>query len=143
MPVLAFADTHTPESPELSSYPPHCLRGTAEAEVCAPIAAVPGLVTFEKNSTNGFLEAPFRRWLEDNPGIRTLIAVGDCTDICVYQFAVAAKAYFNTRNHDARVIVPTALTDTFDAPGHPADLLNTVFWRSMQDNGVELCRQIL
>lgn len=143
MPVLAFADTHTPESPELSSYPPHCLRGTAEAEVCAPIAAVPGLVTFEKNSTNGFLEDPFRRWLEDNPGIRTLIAVGDCTDICVYQFAVAAKAYFNTRNHDARVIVPTALTDTFDAPGHPADLLNTVFWRSMQDNGVELCRQIL
>lgn len=127
MPVFAFADTHTPESPELSSYPPHCLRGTAEAEVCAPIAAVPGLVTFEKNSTNGFLEDPFRRWLEDNPGIRTLIAVGDCTDICVYQFAVAAKAYFNTRNHDARVIVPTALTDTFDAPGHPADLLNTVF----------------
>ena len=55
---------------------------------------------------------------------------------------MAAKAYFNTRNQDGRVVVPTALTDTFDAPGHPADLLNTVFWRSMQDNGVELCRQI-
>ena len=96
MPVLAFADTHTPESPELSSYPPHCLRGTAEAQVCAPIAAVPGLVTIEKNSTNGFLEDAFRRWLGDNPDIRTLIVVGDCTDICVYQFAVAAKAYFNT-----------------------------------------------
>lgn len=34
IPVVAFADTHAPDSLELQAYPPHCLRGTEEARLC-------------------------------------------------------------------------------------------------------------
>ena len=39
IPVVAFADTHAPDSLELQAYPPHCLRGTEEARLCPEIAA--------------------------------------------------------------------------------------------------------
>ena len=71
------------------------------------------------------------------------MVVGDCTDICVQQFAIAAKAWHNTRNLPLRVVVPLSLVDTFDADGHPADLMNVLALTAMQAGGVELVRDLL
>lgn len=60
----------------------------------------------EKNSTNGFLEPVFAAWLRDNPQIDTYIVTGDCTDICVLQFVLAAKAWHNARNRAAARLPP-------------------------------------
>lgn len=144
MEILAFADCHTSDSLELQSYPPHCLRGTAEAQLCRELETAAGSYTLiEKNSTNGLLEPAFDSWRRSLPGIDTYLVVGDCTDICVQQFAVAAKAWHNTRNLPLRVIVPLSLVDTFDADGHPADLLGVLSLMAMQSGGVELVRDII
>ncbi len=136
--IVALADCHEPNSPEFVSYPPHCIRGTDECKVCAAIDAACTYTLIEKGSTNGMLEPAMQDWLTTHDGINTLILVGDCTDICVYQFAVAAKCWFTRRNQSARIIVPANLVDTFDAPGHPADELNAIFLASMRANGIEV-----
>ncbi len=34
----------------------------------------------------------------DFDNIDNIIIVGDCTDICIYQFAITLKSYFNQHN---------------------------------------------
>ncbi len=146
IPLVAFADTHTPESLELNTYPPHCLRDTTEAELCPEIVAAagaaPSLTIIEKNATNGFLEPGFERWRQEHASIRNWIVTGDCTDICVQQFVLTALAWHNTRNLPLRILLPVELIDTFDAPNHPADTLNLAALYFMQAAGAELLASI-
>lgn len=146
MPIVAFADTHTADSPEFDSYPPHCLRGSEEAKLCKPICDSLASVDFtliEKSSTNGFLEPVFDVWRRENPAVTCFLVVGVCTDICVQQFAITAKTWYTSRNLPLRVLVPAALVDTFDGGAHPAEAMNAFSLLTMQANGVEVCRNIL
>lgn len=151
IPIVAFADTHSPDSMELTAYPPHCLRGTEESWLCPEILQAleqhgrGSFTLIEKNSTNGFVEPAFEQWLKarhHNP-LTTYIVVGDCTDICISQFALTAKAWHNTRDLPLRVLVPLALNDTYDSPGHPADAMNLFSLVAMRQSGIELCRQLI
>ena len=138
MQKLAFADSHTGKSPEFGAYPPHCMTGTSESEIVDELKTVGGYLLISKNSTNGFHEKNFQDWLGQNSGIRNFIITGDCTDICIQQFAVTLKAWFNMRNENSRIIVPVNTVDTFDLGLHDADLLNAVTLFSMTGNGIEL-----
>jgi len=133
--VVAFTDCHLEESPEFSCYPIHCLRGTEESEIIDELKEL-NIRVIEKNSTNGFLEEAFN--IESN--IENVIIVGDCTDICIYQFAISVRADFNRKNQGKRVIVPMNYVDTFHAPFHNGDFMNAVFLSSMMDNGIEVVK---
>lgn len=135
---LAFADNHTQASPEFGSYPAHCLAGTSESEMVDELKSIGGYQMIPKNSTNGFLEDEFAQWIKQNSRIRNFIVAGDCTDICIQQFAVTLKTWFNRRNEPSRIIVPTNAVDTYDLGLHGADLLNASALFSMQVNGIEL-----
>lgn len=137
---LAFADTHNPNSLEFNSYPPHCIEGSEE---CKVVDEIKNYTLIPKNSTNGFLEKAFQDWLKSNKQIDTFILVGDCSDICVYQFATTLKAYFNTHNMVSRIIVPEKLTNTFDAGLHNGDLMNVIALFSMYTNGIEIVKNIV
>jgi len=133
--VVAFTDCHSEESPEFTCYPKHCLRGTEESEIIDELKEL-NIKVIKKNSTNGFLEEAFK--LE--PHIENVIIVGDCTDICIYQFAISVRADFNKKNEGKRVIVPMDYVDTFHAPFHNGDFMNAVFLSSMMDNGIEVVK---
>ncbi|NMB33764.1 MAG: cysteine hydrolase [Clostridium sp.] len=135
---LAFADNHTSKSPEFNSYPVHCLAGTTETEIVDEIKDIGGYERINKNSTNAFVEEEFSKWLLRNNHINTFIVTGVCTDICIQQFAITLKAYFNMKdNGEARVIVPVDAIDTFDLDLHDADLMNVMAIYSMMGNGIE------
>ncbi|WDU83264.1 cysteine hydrolase family protein [Caloramator sp. Dgby_cultured_2] len=140
--AIAFVDSHSEDSPEFSSYPSHCVRGTWESEVVDELKEVAELKIINKNSTNGFLEDEFQDWLKNNPQIKNFIIVGDCTDICVEQFANTLKAYFNMKNIKARVIVPISAVETYDLGYHYAELLNIVALMIMAGNGVEIVKTV-
>ncbi|CCC57710.1 cysteine hydrolase family protein [Caloramator australicus] len=140
--AIAFADSHSEDSPEFSSYPSHCVRGTWESEVVDELKEVAELKIINKNSTNGFLEDEFQDWLKNNPQIKNFIIVGDCTDICVEQFANTLKAYFNMKNIKARVIVPISAVETYDLGYHYAELLNIAALMIMAGNGVEIVKTV-
>lgn len=141
--ALAFADCHTEASPEFEAYPIHCLKGTSESEIVDEIRRTGGYMLIPKNSTNGFLEEEFQGWLKDNTEIKNFIVTGDCTDICIQQFAISLKTWFNKQNSKSRIIVPMNTVDTYDLGTHNRDLMNLMAFYNMMINGVEIVSEII
>lgn len=139
---VAFADCHPKESPEFAAYPKHCLAKTSEAEVVAEIKEAGGYELILKNSTNGFLEKSFQKWLKNHSHMNTFIIAGDCTDICIQQLAVTLKTWFNMNNLNSRIIVPMNLVDTYDLDIHNGDLMNVMAVYNMMCNGVEVIKTL-
>lgn len=137
-------DAHSEESIEFANYPTHCLKNSDEGEIIDALAVYTDKATIlEKNSTNGFVSEAFKAWYKEfGERIDTYIFVGDCTDICIKQFALTLKAYFNEKNLKNRVIVPADAVETFhlDATLHHADLMNIISLYEMEQGGVEIVK---
>ncbi|PKM94279.1 MAG: cysteine hydrolase [Firmicutes bacterium HGW-Firmicutes-1] len=139
---IAFADQHSKSSPEFEAYPEHCLLGTNEIEIVEEIKAVAGYQLIYKNSTNGFLEEEFQQWLSDHDQIDHFIITGDCTDICIQQFAITLKTWFNKQDKKSRIIVPIHVVDTYDLDIHNGDLMQVMALYNMMGNGIEIVNYI-
>lgn len=142
IPTVAFADTHPADAAEFERYPVHCVAGTDECEIVAELKTVGGYTVVEKNSTNGMLTDAFPAYLEENPQRTTILLCGCCTDICVLQFALTLKAYGDHRNRPYRIIVPDALTDTFDGDGHHGETFHNLALLLMRQAGVETIKEV-
>lgn len=103
--VLCFLDSHEPDIPE-PPYPPHGVRGTGEDELDPELTWVldeARVTVIRKDCINGFVGAidrhsgrnAFAEWVMDH-GLRDLLVVGDCTDICVLDLVVTT---LSARNH--------------------------------------------
>jgi len=117
---IFLSDNHLPNDREFEMFPPHCIRGTPEAEV------VPELQRFltrsestliPKTRYSGFYGTDLERRLKTLAPSEVRV-VGVCTDICVLHTVA------DLRNRDLNVIVPAPAVETFDAPGHAADEVN-------------------
>lgn len=139
---LAFADCHTKASPEFDAYPAHCMIGTSEGEIVDELKEIGGYTLIPKNSTNGFLEEEFQKWLKENEHINTFIVTGDCTDICIQQFAITLKTWFNMQDKKARVIIPVNAVETYDFGLHNGDLMNVSALYNMMINGIEVVKGV-
>jgi len=153
---LLLQDTHEPDAVEFSSFPPHCVRGTEESETVPELAVLPFAGQFTivpKNSLNPALTLSLQDWLIRHDAVRTFIVVGDCTDLCVYQIAMALRVRANDlQQRDVRVIVPADCVDTYDLPvdvarslgilPHAGDLLHLVFLYHMALNGIQIVATI-
>jgi len=148
-------DTHEPDAVEFGQFPPHCVRGTAEAETVPEIKALPfysEMVVLPKNSISSSLSADLEPWLKAHPGVDTFIVVGDCTDLCTHQLAMYLRLRANAAQLKQRIVVPAEAVDTYDLPvetaqaigavPHPGDLLHLIFLYSLMLNGVEVVRAI-
>ncbi|MCM1330522.1 MAG: cysteine hydrolase [Ruminococcus sp.] len=142
IPIAAFADCHGENCAEFESFPPHCVKGTSEAEIVDEIKAEGGYKLIEKNSTNGFHEQAFRDCLEKN-GKSRFIVVGDCTDICVLQFCLSLKTYFTQKNMRSEIIIPLNCVETYDAPYHEAGFMSLAAYKILKDSGIEFVSEII
>jgi nicotinamidase-related amidase len=153
---VLLQDTHHPQTPEFRAFPPHCVRGTEEADTIGDLQTLPFATAFtviEKNSLHPALGTPFDQWLEDHPEVRTAIVAGNCTDLCVYQLTMHLRLRANALNlAEVRVIVPAEVVDTYDVPEedrpssrakiHPGDFFHQVFLYHLALNGVEVVRAL-
>ena len=152
---VLFQDTHSPNTPEFRSYPPHCLGGSVESQTIPELANLPFADAFtiiEKNALGPAIGTNFDAWLDEHPHITTAIVVGDCTDLCTYNLAMHLRMRANAFNLESfRVIVPVDCVDTFDipwtddsAPGaaHPGQFFHEVFLYHMAQNGIEIVSRI-
>jgi len=143
MMVLAYTDQHIVDAKEFNAYPTHCVRGSNESELVAPLKALisVGLKVKYKNSTNGLL---VYNPAQEIVGISSYIIVGCVTDICIYQYATTLRAYLNEHNLDGEVIVSEAHVDTYDIPDvHDGDLYHTMALKSMVLNGIKVVKDIM
>ena len=145
MEIISFYDNHDENSPEFESFPPHCLEGTEEASVVDELGWLEAYEKYKclpKKSTNAFFEDDIKALTSDDGKTDTFIVVGDCTDICVLQFALALKVNANANGKRVRVIVPVDCVDTYDAPMHNKNLMNLMSLRIMKNSGIEIVRKI-
>ena len=153
--IVLTQDTHEPEAVEFAQFPPHCVRGTEEAQTVARFRALPffdQMVIIEKNSIHSGLNTGLNDWLAAHPKVDTFIVVGDCTDLCTYQLAMHLRLDANARQLQRRVIVPANTVQTYEMPletaqeigavPHPGDLLHAVFLHHMLLNGIEVVAEI-
>lgn len=136
--TIAITDAHPENAVEFEIYPPHCLQGEEESQVVAEILAGNQVTVMPKNSTNAFVASSFSAWFEANREKDHFIIVGDCTDICILQFALTLKAYFNEKNVSAQISVIVNGTQTFDAPWHPGDFWHVVSLKLLKDGGIQV-----
>jgi nicotinamidase-related amidase len=148
-------DTHSPDTPEFLSYPPHAIAGTAESQMIPELAELPFASIFNvmpKNSLHPAINTRFNTWLGEHTDLRTAIVVGNCTDLCIYQLAMHLRMWANAFDIQGfRVIVPANCVDTFDIPEspdaepgspHPAEFFHQTFLYHMASNGVQIVRSI-
>ena len=153
--ILLTQDSHEPQAVEFASWPPHCVRGTQEAQTVAAFQQLPffgEIPVIEKNSISSGLNTGLNDWLEEHPAVGTFIVVGDCTDLCTYQLAMHLRLDANSRQLQRRVIVPANCVDTYDmdvataksvgALPHSGDLIHAFFLYHMALNGVEVVSAI-
>lgn len=153
--IVLIQDTHDPQAVEFGAWPPHCVRGTGEAETVDAFKQLPffdQIVTMEKNSISSGLNTGLNDWIAAHPQVDTYLVVGDCTDLCTYQLAMHLRLEANARQLQWRVIVPADCVDTYDRPveiakkegglPHPGDLVHSFFLYHMALNGVEVVRSI-
>ncbi len=118
VPIIFLVDTHVPDDPEFSMFPPHCVEGSGEDEVIPELRGFADRGTVvRKHSFSGFrgteLDAVLERLAPD------LIEVaGVCTDICVLH------TVYDLRVRGYEVLVHAGLVETYDAPGHDAEEVN-------------------
>ena len=122
--VVAFKDTHAPDDVEFQDYPPHCVRGTSECELIPELRPFEEqMIVIEKNTTNGFKTAEFRKLIEENDFDEISVA-GCCTDICVANFLEGLHEYLQNAGRKTKISVMANAVDTFNAPNHNADEVN-------------------
>lgn len=150
-------DTHSEDAVEFGSFPPHCVRGTAEPLTVPELRALPFSDLFtliEKDTISSSIGTKLDAWLEGHPQVTTFLVTGDCTDICVYQLAMHLRLRANALHlREVRVILPLDCIDTFDLPvdvasqigamPHHGDLLHLVFLYSMAQNGIEIVSEVI
>ncbi len=143
MKAIAFCDAHTEKSLEFSDYPLHCIEGTFESEIVEGLRSIGGYTLINKNSTNGFHEIEFQKWLDENNSIDNFVVVGDCTDICILQFSLSLKTFFNKNNRPCNIIIPIDSVDTFDLPDHPADFYNIIALDLLNKSGIKIVKSLI
>lgn len=110
--VVFLCDRHAPDDPEFEMFPPHCIRGTEQAEIVEELAGVArNEVVIPKTRFSGFfgtaLDRRLARWKPE-----LVEVVGVCTNICVLYTVCDLRArYIPTR-------VPADCVASFDAKAH-------------------------
>ncbi len=148
-------DAHPEDSPEFRSFPPHCVVGTSQAEMIPELAGLPFASQFKlhpKRSTSSHHGTGLHEHLVSSHRTR-LIALGDCSDICLYQLALDLRLWANVKHLPWEVIVPASAVQTYDlsvekakeigAMPHDGDLLHAVFLYHLQLNGVRVVRDLI
>ena len=108
--VFFLCDHHAADDPEFKMFPPHCIEGTAEAEIIPELAGYRGEV-IPKRRFSAFFDTPLEAKLSQLKPER-LIVCGVCTDICVLHTVADA------RNRNYEVEVPVDCVASFNEVAH-------------------------
>lgn len=148
-------DAHHPDAAEFADFPPHCVRGTSEAQTVPEILDLhfgTQLHIIPKNTVHSAYGTMLNEWLEAHPQITHRIVVGDCTDLCAYHLALHLKYRDNAENRHHPVVVPADCVATYDVPvavaretntpAHPTDVFHPIFLYSLALNGVRIVQTL-
>lgn len=119
--VNFILEGHSKTASEFKKYPPHCIKGTKEAELIPELLAEQNkknTKTYYKNSINGMLNCKLQRDIKRLKNVKEIILEGVCTDLCVMDFGRTLSRYLDEINHEATLFAVKSAMDTFDSEEH-------------------------
>ena len=144
------SDSHQPDSSEFLAFPPHCLEGSEESKLVNELRDLEFSHLFEridKKSVSSLIGTNLVDRLKSDE-LKTIICIGDCTDLCLYHLAAGLRFLANNDNLNWQVVVPQNLVATYDlsletaerigALPHPAGLMEKIFLYHLELNGVRV-----
>jgi len=136
--IVAFRDCHEMGDEEFKTYPPHCLKGTEEAELIPEIKKYSNsMIIIDKNTTNGFNTKEFRK-IANAIEFDKVYVVGCCTDICVKDFVTSYLNFNKINNRKTEINVIEDACYTFDNPTHNAVIAHAKAVEEMKKLGAKL-----
>lgn len=136
---------HDKDAVEFKKYPPHCIKGTKEAEL------VPEFINeqnkentkiYYKNSINGMLNGNIQEDLKKLKDLREIVLEGVCTDLCVMDFGRTASRYLDEINREIVMFLVKNACDTYDSLDHNKDEWNNIAYRVLEQSGVIIVEDI-
>ena len=137
-------DEHTEDSVELERYLKHCM-GDEESETIDEFNEYKPYAhkEFRKNSRNAIFAPGMMEMLLQMKKLKRVVIVGCCTDLCVQNFALALRDFFDQFNMHVDVIVPKEAITTYDIPGvHDREEKNQRTYSIFEDNGIKLVKTL-
>lgn len=135
-------DCHKKDSVELKRYPEHCMGGK-ESKTIKELAIYEEYAskTFLKNSTCALFAPGMMEMLMEMSELKRVVIVGCCTDICIQNFAIALRNFFDEMNMDVDIIVPKDAVETYDIPNvHNREENNKRAYTVMENTGIKLVK---
>ena len=135
-------DKHTKDSTELKRYAGHC-DNEKESRTIKELAIYEEYANriFYKNSTCALFAPGMMEMLMEMASLKRVVIVGCCTDICIQNFAIALRNFFDELNMDVEIIVPKNAVETFHIPEvHDRDENNKRAYTVMENTGIKLVK---
>ena len=137
-------DAHDENSVELKRYAEHC-HNENESRTIKELAIYEEYAnrTFYKNSTCALFAPGMMDMLMEMVNLKRVIIVGCCTDICIQNFAIALRNFFDQMNMDIEIIVPKNAVETFHIPEvHDRKINNERAYTVMENTGITLVKSM-
>lgn len=141
--IALVKDTHLNNCIEFESFPPHCIKGSSEAQLIDEIKKYEkDSLVYEKNSTSAMYAPKLIEDLDKMDGLKEVVICGCCTDICVLNFAIPLKNYFNQNNKSIKIYVVKDATETYDSATHNREEYNEMAYKLMSQAGIKIVKNI-
>ena len=141
IPIIAFRDCHETNDEEFKTFPPHCLKGTAESQLIPELKKYEkDMLLIDKNTTNGFITPKFK-YIAENYEFDKVYVVGCCTDICVLDFVRSYLKFNQENNRNTEIVVLEDACYTFDSPVHNAEQQHKSAIEQMKSIGAKIVQK--
>lgn len=140
--IIFIKDTHTEDSVEFKTFPPHCIKGTSEAELVDELKVYEKYgISIEKNSTSAIFAEGFLTIINSLTNLKKVVGIGCESDICVPNLLIPLKNYFNQINKDVEIEVVENAIATYDAPNHSKEEYENASKMLMSQAGIKLVKK--
>ena len=133
-------DKHTGNSVELKRYPAHC-HTAYETKTIKELRIYEEYATkvFYKNSTCALFAPYMIDTLMAMTSLEKVVITGCCSDICIQNFAIALRNFFDELNLDIEIVVPLNTMETYDnKTNHDRIKSNILAINNMRANGINM-----
>ncbi len=142
--IAFIKESHTKDSAEFQNFPEHCLEGTSEASIVKELKPyTKDALIYPKNSTSAMFAPYMQEHLAMLENLEEVIGVGCCTDICVLNFLIPLKNYFNQINRDVTIFAVKKAMDTYHIEGiHDRTEYTNMAYKLLEQAGIILVDDI-
>lgn len=135
--ISFIKDCHEEDSVEFKTFSRHCVKGTSEAELISELKPYESdSHIYLKNSTSAMFAKGMIGDLKNMKKLKEVVGCGCLTDVCVPNFLIPLKNFFNEINKDVVVFLVKNATETYHSPAHDRDYYTKIACDLMNQSGV-------